>query len=46
MVHVLTIRDDLKLPGDSEEVPISEWSGWWFDSHCEIFFVLDPGGKV
>ena len=30
------IWDDHKLPGDSEEVPISEWSGWRFDSRCEI----------
>jgi hypothetical protein len=22
------VRDDPKLLGDSEEVPISEWSGW------------------
>ena len=31
------VRDDPKLLGDSGEVPISEWSGWQFDSHCEIF---------
>jgi hypothetical protein len=35
------IRDDPKLQGDSEEVPISEWSGWQFDSRCEIFSLLD-----
>ena len=33
--------DDPKLLGDSGEVPISEWSGWQFDSHHEIFSLLD-----
>ena len=31
------VRDDPKLLGDSREVPIYEWSGWRFKSHCEIF---------
>ena len=35
------VQDDHKLPGDSEEVPISEWSGWQFDSHYEIFSLND-----
>ena len=35
------VRDDLKLPGDSGEVPISEWSGWWFKTCCEIFSLFD-----
>ena len=34
-------RDDPKLPGDSGEVPISEWNGWRFDSRFEIFSLLD-----
>ena len=34
-------RDDPKLPGDSGGVPVSEWSGWRFDSHCETFSLLD-----
>ena len=34
-------RDDPKLPGDSGDIPISEWSGWQFDSHCKIFSLLD-----
>ena len=34
------IQDDPELPGDSGEVPISKWSGW-FDSCCEIFSMLD-----
>ena len=32
------IQDHPKLPCDSGEVPISEWSGWQVDSRCEIFF--------
>ena len=28
------VQDDPKLPGDSGEVPISKWSGWWFNSRC------------
>ena len=32
--------DDPKLPVDSGEVPISKWSGWWFDSCCQIFSLL------
>ena len=37
----LEVWDDLKLPGDSEDVPISEWSGWQFDSRYEILSLLD-----
>ena len=37
------VQDDPKLLGDSGEVPISEWSGWRFDSRCEIFSLLDRG---
>ena len=43
-IHLM-VRDDPKLPGDSGEAPISEWSGWRFDSHCEIFSLLD-GEKI
>ena len=39
--YPLQVRDDPKLLGDSGEVPISERSGWLFDSRCEIFLVLD-----
>ena len=35
------VRDDPKLPGDSGEVPISEWSGWRFDSYRKIFSLPD-----
>ena len=35
------VCDDPKLLGDSGEVPISEWSGWLFDSYYEIFSLLD-----
>ena len=36
------VQDDPKLLGDSgEEVPNSEWSGWRFDSRCEIFSLFD-----
>ena len=35
------VQDDPKLPGDSGEVPVFEWSGWWFDFQCEIFSLLD-----
>jgi hypothetical protein len=35
------VQDDLKLPGDSREVPVSEWSGWQFASRYEIFSLLD-----
>ena len=38
-------RDDRKLPGDSGEVPISEWSGWEFESGCEVFSLLDGKKK-
>ena len=34
------VRNDPKLLGDSGEVSISEWSGWRFDSRCEIFSLL------
>ena len=34
------VRDDPKVSGDSEEIPISEWSGWQFDSRSEIFYVV------
>ena len=45
-VHTFTldqqeVRDEPKLLGDSGEVPISKWSGWQFDSYCEIFSLLD-----
>ena len=33
--------DDPKLLGDSGEVPIFEWSGWWFNSFYEILSLLD-----
>ena len=35
------VQDDSKLPGDTREVPIYEWSNWQFDSGCEIFSLLD-----
>jgi hypothetical protein len=35
------VRADPKLPGDSGEVPISEWSGWRSDSCYEIFSLFD-----
>ena len=36
------VRDDPKLLGDSGHGwRISEWSGWRFDSSCEIFSPLD-----
>ena len=37
--------NDPKLPGDSGEVPISKWNGQWFDSHCDIFSLLDGEKK-
>jgi hypothetical protein len=43
---VVEVRDDLKLPGDSGEVPIFEWSGWRSDSCCEIFSLLDGKNKL
>ena len=33
--------DDSKQLGDIGEVSIFEWSGWRFDSCCEIFSRLD-----
>jgi hypothetical protein len=35
------VGDDPRLPDDRVEVPMSEWSGWRFDSHYEIFSLLD-----
>ena len=35
------VRNDPKLPGDSEEVSNSEWSGWRFNSRYEVFSLLD-----
>jgi hypothetical protein len=35
------VRDDPKLPGDSGEVSIYEWSSWRFDFRCEIFSRLN-----
>ena len=35
------VWDDPKLPGDSGEVSIFEWSGWRFDFCFEIFSLLD-----
>ena len=35
------VPNDLKLLGDSGKVLIFEWSGWQFDSHREIFSLLD-----
>ena len=29
------VQDDPNLLGGSGELPISEWSGWWFDSRRE-----------
>jgi len=45
MVFIITVRYDPKLPGDSGEVPIFEWSGWRFDSYCAIFSLLDQKEK-
>lgn len=38
---IFLVRDGPKLPCDSGEVPISEWSGWHFDSRCEIVSLFD-----
>ena len=46
MAFMLDGRDDPKQPGDSGEVPISKWSGWRFDSRCEIFSLLDEGKYI
>lgn len=37
--HQCLVRaeSDPKLPDDSEEVPNSEWNGWWFNSRYQIF---------
>ena len=40
-VLVPKVRDDPKLLGDNGEIPFFEWSGWRFDSRCEIFSLLD-----
>ena len=40
------VQDDPKLSGDSEEVPVSEWSGWQFDSCYKIFSLLDGIKKL
>ena len=40
-IEVYWSETTLKLLGDSGEVPSSKWSGWRFDSHCEIFSLLD-----
>ena len=39
------VQDDTELLGDSKEVPISEWSGWRFNSRHEIFSLLDGKTK-
>ena len=40
------VQDDPKLLGDSGgEVPISKWSGWWFNFCCEILFLFDMERK-
>ena len=41
LYKLIQVRDDPKLPGDNGEVPISKWSDWWFNSHGEIFSLLD-----
>ena len=38
--------DDRKLPGDSGEAPIFEWSDWQFHTRCEIFSLLDRKKKL
>ena len=40
MPYIL-VRCDPELLGDSGEVPISKWSGWQFNSRCEILSLLD-----
>ena len=37
---IVLVKDDPTRFGDSGEVPMSDWSGWQFDSHCEIFSLL------
>ena len=39
--YIWRVQDHPKPLSDSGEVPISEWSGWQFDSQCEIFSLLD-----
>ena len=41
MMSCLLVQDDPNLSGDNGEVPIFEWGGRRFDSHCEIFSLLD-----
>jgi hypothetical protein len=38
--HMCVVRVDPKLPGDSGEVPISEWSGWQIDPRSATFSYL------
>ena len=35
------VWDDPKQPGDDGEVLITKWSGWWFNSCYETFYILD-----
>ena len=35
------VWDDHELPGDSGEVLVFEWSGWRFNSRCELFSLFD-----
>ena len=35
-----------QLPCNSGEVPMSNWVGWPFNFHCEIFSLLDGEGKI
>ena len=42
---MVLVQDDPKQLVDSQEVPIFDWSGWWFDSRCEIFSLLDGKGE-
>lgn len=41
----LEVWDEPKLPGDSGQVLIDEWSGWLFKSCCEIFSLIDKKKK-
>ena len=40
-VQVVRVRDSPKLPGDSGDLPISEWNGWRFDFRYETFTLVD-----
>ena len=44
-LSIAKVQDDPKLLGDSGEVPVFEWSGWWFDSCYELFSLLDGRRK-